>query len=204
MGEVEAHSLQPGCLVTLIKPNKRFNIPAPSVNLASYRLPDGQPGLLLINAVASPQSENKSVQAVFGEQILLDSFSFVSAKSDATLVMGPGQAICIVLNWQSAGNLAADYTVFVHLVGPVNPATNTALWAQHDSMPVEARRPTSSWQPGEVVQDMHVIFIPADAPQATYQLNVGLYNAAIGQRLPVQLGNGEGGEQVTLMEISVR
>ena len=71
-------------------------------------------------------------------------------------------------------------------------------------MPVEALRPTSSWQPGEVIQDMHVIFIPADAPQATYQVNIGLYDTITGKRLPVQQADDIWAEQVTLMEIDVR
>jgi hypothetical protein len=157
-----------------------------------------------MSAIASPQSESKSVQAIFDNQILLDSFSLARTNSDDVLDMEPGEAICVILNWQSAGNLSNDYTVFVHLVGPANPNTNTLLWTQHDSMPVESLRPTSSWQPGEVIPDMHVLFIPADAPPAIYQLNTGLYDPTTGQRLLVQQGGGERKDQITLLEIDVR
>jgi hypothetical protein len=204
VGEIERHSLQPGCHVSLTRSEKRFKIPAPNVLLISYTLPDGQPSSLLMSAIASPQSESKSVQAIFENQILLDSFSLARTKSDEVLSMEPGEAICVILNWQSTGNLSNDYTVFVHLVGPTNPATNTLLWTQHDSMPVESLRPTSSWQPGEVIPDMHVLFIPADAPPAIYQLNTGLYDPTTGQRLLVQQGGGERKDQITLLEIDVR
>ncbi len=204
VGEIERHSLQPGCHVSLTRSYKRLNIPAPNVLLASYTLPDGQPSSLLMSAIASPKSERKSVRAIFDNQIMLDSFSLARANSNEPPNMEPGQAICVILNWQSAGNLSNNYTVFVHLVGPPKPTTNSPLWAQHDSMPVESLRPTSSWQPGEVIRDMHVLFIPADAPPATYQLNVGLYDPTTGQRLPVQQGGGERQEQVILLEIDVR
>jgi hypothetical protein len=204
VGEIERHSLQPGCHVSLTRSEKRFKIPAPNVLLISYTLPDGQPSSLLMSAIASPQSESKSVQAIFENQILLDSFSLARTKSDEVLSMEPGEAICVILNWQSTGNLSNDYTVFVHLVGPTNPATNTLLWTQHDSMPVESLRPTSSWQPGEVIRDMHVLFIPTDAPPATYQLNAGLYEPITGKRLLVQRGGDERQDQVTLLEIDVR
>jgi hypothetical protein len=194
VGEIERHSLQPGCHVSLTRSEKRFKIPAPNVLpnvlLISYTLPDGQPSSLLMSAIASPQSESKSVQAIFDNQILLDSFSLARTNSDDVLDMEPGEAICVILNWQSAGNLSNDYTVL--------------LWTQHDSMPVESLRPTSSWQPGEVIPDMHVLFIPADAPPAIYQLNTGLYDPTTGQRLLVQQGGGERKDQITLLEIDVR
>ena len=204
VGQIEARSLQPGCHISLTRSDKRVSIPAPNVLLTTYNLPDGQPSSLLLSAIASPQSGSKKIQAIFDDKILLDSFSFPSKKSGQAFVGQPGQAICIVLNWQSAGNLQTDYTVFVHLIGPTNPATGNPLWAQADSMPVEALRPTTSWQPGEVIQDMHVLFIPDDAPQAIYQLNIGLYEAVTGQRLPVQHSDGTIAEQVTLLEIDVR
>lgn len=200
IGGIEARSLEPGCHLTLTRQEKQAQLPAPSLVLATYTLPNGQPSPRILTAIASPQSNRVPVQAAFGDKILLADYALASAKFDNALEMEPGQAICLVLLWQSAGNLPADYTAFVHLVGPANPATGGPLWAQHDGMPAGGQRPTTTWQPGETVQDMHVLFIPTDAPPGTYQLNAGLYDAVTGQRLPVQ-GNAE---QVTLAEIKVR
>jgi len=196
--------LQPGCHVSLTRVDKRANLVAPNVGLSHYNLPNGEPGPLLVTAIASTQTEPRAVQAVFAEQILLQGFFVASPQPDTALTMAPGQAICLVLVWQSTGSLPADYTVFVHLVGPENPATGSPLWAQHDSPPVEGRRPTSGWQPGEVIQDMHVLFIPADAPADRYRLEAGLYESATGQRLPVTTVNGDVPDQITLTEIEVR
>jgi 4-amino-4-deoxy-L-arabinose transferase-like glycosyltransferase len=204
VGQVETHTLQPGCHLTLTRSDKRRKILRPNVLLTSYSLPDGQPGSLLLSAVASPQLASSPVEAVFGEKILLDSFDFVSRRSGQTRQIEPGQAICVVLTWQSAGNLSADYTVFVHLVGPDNPVTHSPLWAQHDGTPVEALRPTSTWQPGELIQDMHVIFVPAEVPSGSYRLEVGLYDSVTGARLPARQADGAATERVSLIELEVR
>jgi 4-amino-4-deoxy-L-arabinose transferase-like glycosyltransferase len=204
IGNVQTLGGQPGCHLILTHREKRQNIAAPNTLLKTYLLPDGEPTSLQLGAVALPPVNPRPVQAVFEGQILLDSFDVVSAKFGPSLPVKPGQALCLVLNWQSAGNLPADYTVFVHLLGPANPVSGSALWAQHDGWPVDGRHPTTSWQPGEVIQDMHVLFVPTDAPPATYRIKVGLYQAATGRRLPVQLNNGEMSEQVTLTQITVR
>jgi len=188
----------------LTRSDKRSKILRPNVLLTSYSLPNGQPDSLLLSAVASPQMASSPVEAVFGEKILLDSFDFVSRRSGQTRQIEPGQAICVVLTWQSAGNLSADYTVFVHLVGPDNPVTHSPLWAQHDGTPVEALRPTSTWQPGELIQDMHVIFVPAEVPSGSYRLEVGLYDSVTGARLPARQADGAATERVSLIELEVR
>ena len=204
VGQLEAHTLQPGCHLSLTSTERRHSLRAPNVRLTTFSLPDGQPGPLHLSAIASPQSDTRSIGAIFGNGILLDSFSPASVSSGQLSEAAGGQAVCLVLNWQSAGNLPADYTVFVHLVGPVNQTAKSMLRAQHDGMPVDGLRPTETWQPGEYIQDMHVIFVPADVPAGVYQINVGLYDAVTGVRLPVRQAGGSAGEYVTLLELDVR
>lgn len=194
IGAIETRSLAPGCHLTLTRIEKLARISAPGVTLATYPLPNGQPGPLVLGAIASPQAAWQPVEAVFGERILLHSYALASPK------IKPGRAICLLLKWQSAGQLPADYTVFTHLLGPDKPSTGGPLWAQHDGPPADGRRPTSGWQPGELVADMHVLLIPDDAPPGRYQLVVGLYNAATGQRLPAQ----NGADAVTLTKFEIR
>jgi len=202
IGDVQTLGGQSGCHLILTQQEKRQNIAAPSVLLKTYLLPNGEPGSLQLGAVASLPETVESVQVVFGEQILLDSFAVVSSQTNP--LIGPNRAICLLLNWQSAGNLAADYTVFVHLVGPVNSVSGSTLWAQHDGRPGDGRRPPTSWQPGEVVPDLHVLLIPADAPVGRYQLKVGLYNGATGQRLSVKSGDSNLTDQVVLIELDIK
>ncbi len=204
IGIIETRALQAGCHISLTRSDKLAQIPGSHIPLTTYFLPDGQLSSLQINAIASPQTPHKSVQAIFGEQLLLAEYGLASAKSGDSLNMSPGQALCLVLWWQSTGHLTTDYTVFTHLLGPPRPDTGSPLWAQHDSVPVGGLRPTSSWQTGELIQDMHVLFIPVDILPGRYQLYVGLYDSTTRQRLPVQQNNGQEDEQLFLLEITIQ
>lgn len=92
----------------------------------------------------------------------------------------------LTLYWQARAPIAVDYTVFAHLLGP-----DGRVWGQVDRMPVEGHRPTSGWLPGEVLVDRYVLPVAADAPPGVYRIEVGLYEAASGQRLPVQDADGK-------------
>ncbi|MFQ5886495.1 MAG: hypothetical protein ACE5II_04585, partial [Anaerolineae bacterium] len=52
-----------------------------------------------------------------------------------------------------------------------------------DSQPLNGFRPTSTWAAGEEVTDHHGLPLPADIPAGDYWLEVGLYEAATGNRL---------------------
>ena len=68
--------------------------------------------------------------------------------------------------------------------------------AQTDSPPAGGARPTSGWQEGEVIVDHHGLhlpdmLLPADLPSGDeYELRVGMYLPATGERLPVRDSDG--------------
>jgi len=97
----------------------------------------------------------------------------------------PGERVGLTVYWRATGSLAVDYTVFVHLLGPDNPATGGPLWAQDDSEPCRRGYPTSAWAADEIVIDPYVLHVPADAPAGEYEIVVGLYNWQTMVRLPV-------------------
>lgn len=97
--------------------------------------------------------------------------------------VAPGDSVNLVLYWQALAPLADDYTVFTHLLGDHNPATNSPIWAGHDSQPDGGHYPTTAWQPGQVILDVHPLAVPADAPPGNYQLKAGLYLLATMTRL---------------------
>ncbi len=92
----------------------------------------------------------------------------------------------LTLYWQSLAPVEADYTVFSHLLGEHNPATAGPLWAGHDGQPNGGHFPTTAWQPGQTVLDVHPLTLPDDAPSGEYRLEVGLYLLATMERLPVR------------------
>ncbi|MER3545531.1 MAG: hypothetical protein C4311_13270 [Chloroflexota bacterium] len=110
-------------------------------------------------------------------------------------VIRPGEALYLTLYWRADGPTAVSYTVFTHLVGSrLNPRDGTPVWAGHDMTPGNGERPTTSWQPGEVIRDPHLLRLDPDAPPGEYILEVGLYDPASGQRLRLRQPDGSLGE----------
>ena len=89
----------------------------------------------------------------------------------------------VTLYWQpKTASPIRDYTVFAHLLGPVNPASGTPVWAGHDGPPLGNSHPTSRWQQGEVIVDRHELVLPAEIPAGSYPIEVGLYDPQAGER----------------------
>jgi hypothetical protein len=96
-----------------------------------------------------------------------------------------GETVSVTLTWQAKGVPDIDYTVFVHLLDE-----DGKLVAQHDGFPAAGAYPTSWWLPGDVIQDYHILY-PAESPQTSWSLRVGLYDRETAQRLPVFTADGE-------------
>jgi len=80
------------------------------------------------------------------------------------------QTLDVRLFWSASRRPDLPYTVFVHVLDG-----SGEIIAQHDGMPVENRLPTSCWLAGEVVEDVHVIELPADLEPRDLVVDVGLY-----------------------------
>ena len=83
-----------------------------------------------------------------------------------------------------------DYTVFVHLVGPMNPATQSPVWAQDDARPGHDSFPTPNWQVGQVVVDEYNLSIPTNIAPGDYQVELGMYTLETGARVRMVDANG--------------
>jgi len=110
--------------------------------------------------------------------------------------VSPGEEVRVTLYWQAGQRPPLQsYTVFVHLV----PVAGGEMAGQHDGPPVNGHYPTDVWAAGEMVEDVHVIPLKADARPGDYRLIVGLYDLATGARLPI----AGGGDHATLARIRV-
>ncbi len=107
------------------------------------------------------------------------------AVADPERARRPGETVEVTLRWQASGHPAQDYTVFVHLLDE-----QEKVWGQQDVQPGAGFAPTSGWQPGQVLDDRYAVPVHANAPSGTYRLEVGMYLAATGERLPVRDGEG--------------
>ncbi len=97
----------------------------------------------------------------------------------------PGQALTLHLYWRVDRPPQRAYTVFTQLVGPLNPASNSPLWGQHDSPPVDGTLPIDRWPADLIVRDTHGLLFDPAAPPGSYTLIVGMYNPQDGTRLAV-------------------
>jgi hypothetical protein len=115
----------------------------------------------------------------FDNQVLL-----TASKIDRDSVK-PNESIHIDLAWRGLKTWSADYTAFVHLIGP-----DGKLHGQVDQWPVQGTLPTSSWTAGQTVNDPYVVTLAPDAPSGKYQVEVGWYLLATLRRLSVLDSNG--------------
>jgi len=172
-----------------------------------YRYPSVEPlggpadiGLLAVKDPADvkmtfpddPRSASDTLRVsdvAFGERIVLIGY-------DPKLV---DNGLELVLYWQAERPMDQNWTVFVHLVdGEGN------LVSQHDSWPRDGRYPTSVWDQGEVVDDRHLLVLPANLAEGNYQIVVGLYSAESGERLPVlDSASNSIGDSVSLVVLAL-
>jgi len=112
----------------------------------------------------------------------------------------PGDSLEITLYWQSLAKMNQDYAIFVHLLDE-----NDLILAQRNTFPGLGSFPTTLWQVGDAIADTYTLTLPETtyAPTSA-QLEVGLYDVATGERLPVYGARGEPtSDNVRFEEIAV-
>jgi hypothetical protein len=82
----------------------------------------------------------------------------------------PGETVTVTLYWQPQSEIEFDYSSYVHLVDESGRGIT-----QSDHQPGGDYYPTSSWQPGEVLRDSHVLTIAQDVAPGVYRLMAGMY-----------------------------
>ena len=121
-----------------------------------------------------PPSPDNFLPANFGDQIGLLGYNL----GDSFLT--PGASLNLTLFWTPRGRPTQDYTVFVHLLD-----SEGQLRGQADSPPTSGKYPTSVWDAGETIADLHTLSLAPDLPAGEYRVAIGLYDPQTGQRLSV-------------------
>ena len=119
------------------------------------------------------------------------------------IVVEPGQAVYLTLIWRGERALDRPYHVFSHVIGPLNPATGNPVWAQHDGVPGNQDRPTTTWGAGERIVDRHVMWVDDAAPAGEYALEVGMYEPGTGARLAAMARDSSLTDHITLARVRV-
>jgi uncharacterized membrane protein len=174
---------------------------SPMVESATYaaRLPDN--GTLLelarfhpifgmpTGSLAPRQFGRPSMQTALdvslGDEIRLLGYDLASPACSVSVEGDPNCSLDLVLYWQAQRAMGANYSVFVHVVGP-----DGRIWGQRDSVPDAGAYPTWRWAAGEVVADPLRVALPPDIPAGTFNVAVGMYRPDTGQRLPVLVAGG--------------
>jgi hypothetical protein len=157
---------------------------SPAMRLVLYQLlPDGP-----------DEAPRMPIDLRLGDRLWLTGYS-----PAGSLEVQTGEALPFSLFWKTDEPGEQDYVVFVQLL-----SQGGELQAQVDRTPVGGFRPTSSWQPGEVIRDNYGLTLPPDLPPGRYQLIVGLYSPGSMQRLAVSTSEGvQMGDYVLLTEVMV-
>jgi hypothetical protein len=108
-----------------------------------------------------------------------DSIEFLGYDLSPTKA-APGGSLRLVLYWRALSETATSYTVFTHLLG-----AEGEVRGQSDGTPGGGSAPTTGWVSGEVLADEYRIEVDPDAQPGAYAIEIGMYDAATGQRLPV-------------------
>jgi hypothetical protein len=113
-----------------------------------------------------------------GPSIWLAGYNIVSQDLE------PGEPLRVNFYWYTSASLDREYTIFIHIRDAAGEMV--AGW---DTMPRQNTYPTTEWQAGQMVDDLHVV--PLDLPSGTYQIALGMYHLGSGQRLSVYRPDGE-------------
>jgi mannosyltransferase len=125
----------------------------------------GSVQLALIGLAPTVASMEK-VDAALDNGVVLDGYRIGSR------TLRPGDTLDLTLVWRAARGPTADrWKVFTHLLN-----ASSLVVAQRDAEPADNLRPTTSWRPGEQIQDNYGIAIPPDLPAGQYTLEIGMYD----------------------------
>jgi hypothetical protein len=126
--------------------------------------------------------------ATLGGQVELLGYDLVTPipgpspyEGEGELTVAPGYTLTLTLYWRTLAEMDENYTVFTHLVAP-----DGSMTGQRDNQPVGGTYPTSLWLSGEVVADVYRIPVRPDAVPGAHRLEVGMYVAETGTRLPIE------------------
>ena len=140
---------------------------------------------LTIWQIAPPELGTAAPRANFNNGLeLLDSFWLAESTPPGGVaelltlwrVLDPGRVGPIV-----TPVFTTEASLFTHILRP-----DGSILAQADGLDA----PSWDWQAGDIIAQVHQIYIPPDTPPATYPVLVGVYTPTTEERLPL-VGGGD-------------
>jgi hypothetical protein len=109
--------------------------------------------------------------------------------------MAPGQTLRLLTYWRALAPPDTPAAIFCHLLD-----AHSQVKGGQDRLDA----PVAHWQPGDVIVQVHVAALEADAAPGTYQLEIGLYATDDSSRWPVFDGDAAVADRLLLRSIEVR
>jgi hypothetical protein len=97
-----------------------------------------------------------------------------------------GETLTFTAYWHCLRPLDRRYRVFINLLNPSGEVV-----AASDADPADGFYPTDAWTTDEVIRDPHRLTFADERAAEAVGLEIGLYDPATGERLPVTLAGGE-------------
>ena len=159
---------------------------------------DGTPNTLLLTAGDEPRNFVVSPTLATRNALFAGTLALLGGEVD----YDSGQhEVAVRLYWQSLADSLPDDTVLLHIV---NQSTGEVVMIA-DQQPLYGNYAFSKWMKNEVVTDYRWVALPADLPGGVYQVRVGVYNTATGERRPIQDPlNDAAGNSLMLKSFEVR
>ncbi|HEX8969008.1 MAG TPA: glycosyltransferase family 39 protein, partial [Chloroflexota bacterium] len=121
---------------------------------------------LALVGFAPATASTQKLDVALDNGIVLDGYRIASR------TLRPGETLDLTLVWRAAtGPTAERWKVFTHLLDG-----RSTVVAQRDAEPADNLRPTTTWRPGEQIQDNYGIAIPRELPSGTYTIEIGMYH----------------------------
>lgn len=100
----------------------------------------------------------------------------------------PSGELLLQVYWKPQAASGTSLKSFAHVYGEGNPESDVVLFAQDDQHPQSGRIDSRTWTPAEVFRDVY--YLPTEAlPDGSYELRIGWYDPASGQRLLTETGS---------------
>ena len=167
--------------------------------LAQHAFPLGESdfGLMRVlsyRAGAPARGETFSAPVVFDNGIELLGYHINAAPVES----GRG-IITLQLDWRAARKPARDFAVSVRLTD----ARGETVWAQADGQPSSGTQPTSTWQPGQIVNDHRPLTVPPGTPPGTYAIQIAMYDPATNAAANITAPANLRGQTLTLGTVEI-
>lgn len=141
--------------------------------------------------------------AVVGETIQLNGFDvalpeengLLHSQTAAPIRAQAGQPMRVDLFWEALAAPDAELTVSVRLAAP-----DGYIHAQHDGIPGLGSKPTSWWQPGWQLRDIHTLMLPPDMLPGSYSLELVVYDTFTQAVIPF----ADSGDKLLLASVEIQ